>query len=230
MRVDARCCCTQPRAILGSDDLQAKRAQLIIDMDHPVFGSFSKSGTYLAIISILPMAFAISRLTDVSIIVWVTNDFGGGDFPKKTFLIDYLRWKDEKEYLGPVMTVLFSVLMLTKLDMIAGLVMRLVQIVQHKKRFHTRHALDLLDFAGFLGAVLARMELKVACKSSLEACEVLDGMRWNARAYHQTEVCENEALNLRRLYVWLMGLNIVMLVCPIIRHFQWEKHIKKKSA
>jgi hypothetical protein len=32
--------------------------------EHPVFGSFSKSGTYLAVISTLPMAFAMSRLTD----------------------------------------------------------------------------------------------------------------------------------------------------------------------
>ena len=51
-------------------------------------------------------------------------------------------------------------------------------------------------------------------------------MRWNARAYRQTVTCENEALNLRRLYTWLMGLNLAMLICPIIRHFLWERHTK----
>ena len=48
--------------------------------------------------------------------------------------------------------------------------------------------------------------------------------------YHQVEVCEKETFNLRRLYIWLMGLNIVMLICPIIRHFMWEKHMKAKAA
>lgn len=197
--------------------------------EHPVFGSFSKSGTYLAVISTLPMAFAMSRLTDVSVIVWITQDFGGADFPKRTFLIDYLRWKEEKPYLGSAMLTLFTILMMTKFDMVVGLMQRIVKALQGKKRFHLRYLIDLVDCAGVLGSILARIELKLACSTTIESCDVIDAMRWNARARHAVEVCENEAFNLRRLYVWLMGLNAVMLLCPIIRHFMWEKHVKGKS-
>ena len=139
--------------------------------------SFSKSGTYLAVISILPMAFAIARLTDLSIIMWVTDDFGGGDFPKKQFLMDYLRWKDEKPVLGPCMFALNFLLMMTKFDMVVRLVMRIIQVVQQTKRFHLRHFLDLIDCAGVLGINLALDELKLASTTTVEACEVLDGVR-----------------------------------------------------
>jgi len=176
------------------------------------------------------MAFAISRLTDLSIILWVTDDFGGGDFPKKQFLMDYLRWKEEKPVLGQSMFVIFVLLMLTKLDMIVALIKRLLQVCQRTKRLHTRHVLDLIDCAGVLGVWLARAEYKVASTTTVEACSVIDGMVWNSRAIKQKQVCENEALNLRRLYIWLMALNVVMLVCPIVRHFSWERHAKMKAG
>lgn len=190
----------------------------------------TQSGTYLAVISTLPMAFAMLRLTDVSIIMWVTNDFGGGDFPKKRFLMDYLLWKEEKPALGIAMFVLNLAMTLTKLDVIRGLLQRLQKIYRRQKRFHTRHFLDLVDCAAVLGIYLARIELKLASAVTIQECDKLDGMRWNARAIHQTERCEKEAFNLRRLYVSMMALNIVMLACPIIRHFQWERHVKQKAA
>ena len=46
----------------------------------------------------------------------------------------------------------------------------------------------------------------------------------------QLVALKKEAFNLRRLYIWLMGLNVVMLVCPILRHFQWERHMQRKAA
>jgi len=190
---------------------------------------FRKSSAYLAIISTLPMAFAISRLTDLSIILWVTDDFGGGDFPKKAFLMDYLRWKNEKPMLSEAMILLNFFLMMTKYDMIVGLLQRALHVCQKKKRFHTRHLFDVLDCAGVLGIMLARDEYKLASDTTVEACEVIDGMRWNYRATKQVLACENEAFNLRRLYIWLMGLNMVMLVCPIIRHLQWERAEKQKA-
>jgi len=192
--------------------------------------SLSKSGTYLAVVSTLPMAFAMSRLTDLSIIIWVTNDFGGGDFPKKQFLMDYLRWKEEKPALHFPMFLIFIALMLTKFDMIVGLVQRAIQVSRAQKHWHTRHLLDLLDCAGVLGIWLARAEYKLASATTIQACEEIDTMRWDRRARTAVLACENEALNLRRLYASLMVLNIVMLICPIIRHFQWEEHLKRKGA
>jgi hypothetical protein len=191
--------------------------------------SLSKSGTYLAVISVLPSIFLTLRLTDLSIILWVTDDFGGGDFPKKQFLMDYLRWKEEKPAMGPSLFALSFLLMLTKFDMLVGLLLRIKHVCQSAKRFHTRHALDLIDCAGVLGINLALTELKLASKTTVAACDVLDAMRWNARAYRQTAACEAEALNLRRLYISLMALNLVMLLCPILRHFQWERHLKRKA-
>lgn len=183
-----------------------------------------RSGAYLSVISTLPMAFAMSRLTDLSIILWVTNDFGGGDFPKKQFLMDYLRWKEGKPVLGDCMFVLFVLLMITKISMIVGLCQRIVKVCQRTKHFHTRHLLDLIDCAAVLGIWLARAEYKAASTTTIEACEVIDGMRWNYRAKQQVLECEDQALNLRRLYISLMILNVVMLVCPIARHFLWERH------
>jgi len=118
---------------------------------------------------------------------------------------------------------------MTKYDMIVGLIQRALLVCQQKKRFHTRHFFDVLDCAGVLGIMLARDEYKLASSTTVEACEVIDGMRWNYRATKQVLACENEAFNLRRLYIWLMGLNMVMLVCPIIRHLQWERVEKQKA-
>ena len=113
---------------------------------------------------------------------------------------------------------------------IVGLCQRLFQFFKRTKHLHTRHLLDLVDCAGVLGMWLARAEYKTACTSTVAKCEVLDNMRWNHRAAMQVLACENEALNLRRLYIWLMMLNLVMLICPIARHFCWEREMKLKAA
>ena len=174
-------------------------------------------GSHLAITSSVAMLYATLRLTDYSVLVWATKDFES-DFPKKQFLMDYLRWKQDVPVLGTALLPTVVLFAMAKFDVFVALVTRTFQVINKTQEFALRHSFDLVDLL-VLGYTLVLVNmLGPSAESLTDTCDSIAEFRWNARAVKKTLACEDAANNLRDLYLTLLLLNLTSLALPIMRY------------
>lgn len=174
------------------------------------------SGAHLSITSSIAMFFAAMRLIDYSVLVWVTTDFER-DFPRKQFLLDFLNWKHEMPVLGLALMPAVVLFGIAKFDVFVALIVRTIQAVSGSKGFALRHVFDLFDIGVLVWTMRVLSTMGASVSDLQSTCDTIAEFRWNARAVRKTQLCEEDAVDLRNLYLTLLVLHLATVACPILR-------------
>ena len=175
-------------------------------------------GSHLAITSSIAMLYATLRLVDYSVLKWTTADFPESDFPKKQFLMDYLRWKADEPVLGVALLPTVILFAIAKFDVVVNIVTRAIQVAGGSQSFALRHLFDLFDITVLAITLALYKMLGPSGTELIETCDSIAEFRWNARAVRKTLACEDAATSLRDLYLALFFLNLTTLALPIMRY------------
>ena len=175
-------------------------------------------GSHLAITSSIAMLYATLRLVDYSVLKWTTADFPESDFPKKQFLMDYLRWKADEPVLGVALLPTVILFAIAKFDVVVNIVTRAIQVAGGSQSFALRHLFDLFDIT-VLAITLALYKMlgpsghrvdrdvRLDCRVPLERARSPQNPRVRGRSDF-----------LRDLYLALFFLNLTTLALPIMRY------------
>ena len=145
-------------------------------------------GSHLAITSSIAMLYATLRLVDYSVLKWTTADFPESDFPKKQFLMDYLRWKADEPVLGVALLPTVILFAIAKFDVVVNIVTRAIQVAGGSQSFALRHLFDLFDITVLAITLALYKMLGPSGTELIETCDSIAEFRWNARAVRPSRV------------------------------------------